>query len=231
MQALTDKYALPLLLAAIFATYWLFSSIPALDLAASSLFFADGEFWGKGRAWMEILRDLFWNMSLVLVLICVIALSLAHFQTWPLRILPTRSWNIILWSYILGPGVLVNLILKAFSGRPRPNDIHDFGGAAAFRAVGEWDGSCTANCSFVSGEVSGATALCLSCVILIQHHASWLGPQRVRALYGVLIAIFAFVFAHRVVTGGHFLSDAIMAALLTGLVMVFVAALWPQPRR
>lgn len=230
MQALTHKYLLPLLLAGLILSYWLFSNVPALDIAVSRLFFADGAFWGQNRSWLELPRQFFWNLSLGLILASVIALSLSHSQYWPQRILPTREWNVIFWSFVLGPGILVNAILKSFSGRPRPVRVLDFDGTAPFRAVGEWNGICANNCSFVSGEVSSTTAFCLSGVILIQYHSAWLGPQRVRALYAVLAGIFAFVFMHRIVTGGHFLSDAIFAALLTALVTVFVAALWPKPR-
>lgn len=230
MQILTHKYTLPLLLAATLASYWLFSNAPAIDLGVSGLFHTDSGFWGVNSAWLHYLRMTFWNLSLGLLLVCVIALSLAHDYRWPQRVLPIRSWNVILWGFLLGPGVLANLILKAFSGRPRPRETLDFGGDYLFRALGQWDGGCTFDCSFVSGEVSGTTAFCLACIILIQHHRARLGALVVRALYGFVAVSFGFVFAHRIITGGHFLSDSILGALLTALVMVFVANLWPKAR-
>lgn len=211
--------------------YWLFSNMPQLDLAVSHAFYSKRQFWGHGSEILQSLRMLFWNLSLAMVLTSVIALSLGYSQAWPQRVLPMRDWNVILWGFLLGPGILVNVILKGFSGRPRPRDTFAFGGDSLFKGLGEWDGRCVTDCSFVSGEVSGTTAFCLSCVILIQAHSSRLGPRRTRALYAILAGSFAFVFLHRIMTGGHYLSDAVMAALLTALVMVFVAVLWPQPRR
>ena len=57
---------------------------------------------------------------------------------------------------MLGPGLLVNLTLKNHWGRPRPIEVAQFGGDKQF--VAWWDprGTCDGNCSFVSGDVSGA---------------------------------------------------------------------------
>ncbi|MDZ7905648.1 MAG: phosphatase PAP2 family protein [Cypionkella sp.] len=231
MQTLTYKYTLPLMLAACIAAYALFALVPALDLAVTRAFYANGAFWGKGVAWLHTMRMVFWNLSLVSVLLCLIALSLGYSQNWPARLMPMRDWNVIFWGFTLGTGVLVNAILKGYSGRPRPRDVTEFGGDAVFRAVGQWDGSCTDDCSFVSGEVSGTTVFCLACMIVIQHHAPRLGPRWSMLAYLAVAASFGFVFLHRVVTGGHFLSDAIMATLLTALVVVLIARYWPQTRR
>ena len=51
---------------------------------------------------------------------------------------------------------MANVLLKEHWGRPRPIDVTQFGGNEHF--VPWWDprGDCTSNCSFVSGDVTGA---------------------------------------------------------------------------
>ncbi len=228
MQMLTHKYTLPLLVLATILVFWAFMAHPQWDLVVARMAFVDGKFLADRGGVVHGLRMAFWNMALLMLIAAIIALSLAHSYHWPVRILSLRQWNIILWSFLLGPGILVNALLKGFSQRARPYDLLSFGGDKFYAPIGQLSGQCDTNCSFVSGEVSGTTAFCLGLVILIQHHQPRLGPHKTRAAYLALAAVFAFVFAHRVLSGGHFLSDALLAALFTALVFVFVAALWPQ---
>ena len=58
-------------------------------------------------------------------------------------------------SLLLAPGLLVNVVLKEVSARPRPNQVENFGGSAEFRPWFRFDGACRSNCSFVSGEGVG----------------------------------------------------------------------------
>ncbi|QLQ19882.1 MAG: phosphatase PAP2 family protein [Exiguobacterium profundum] len=64
----------------------------------------------------------------------------------------------VLAVYALGTGVLVHGLLKAYWGRARPAQVTEFGGIAAFTPPWLISQECTRNCSFVSGEVSGAVA-------------------------------------------------------------------------
>ena len=65
------------------------------------------------------------------------------------------AWFLVV-TLALGPGVITNLVLKDHWHRPRPIDVTEFGGS--FRFTPWWDprGPCADNCSFVSGEPSGA---------------------------------------------------------------------------
>jgi len=228
VQMLTHKYTLPLLTIGTIVVFWLFMAHPQWDLAVARMAYGDGRFWADRGGLVHALRMIFWNAALVMVVVAIIALSLAHSYAWPRRLLPAREWNIILWAFIIGPGLLVNVLLKGFSQRARPYDLLSFGGDKFYAPIGQLSGQCDTNCSFVSGEVSGTTAFCLAMVILIQHHQPRLGARWTRAAYGALAASLAYVIGHRVLSGGHFLSDALLAALFTALVFVFVAALWPQ---
>ena len=205
-----------------------FIVFPQLDLALSGLAYHNGSFVGDTGAAIQSLRAATWNMTLVMLVAAVIALSLGYTARWPHRLLPIREWNIIFWGFLLGPGLLVNAVLKTFSGRTRPKNIAEFGGDQFFTAVGQFHGLCKGNCSFVSGEVSGITAFCLAGVILLEHHRAKLAPTARKWLYAVLGACFVFVLLQRITSGGHFTSDALLAALYTALVMVLLAQFWPQ---
>ena len=109
-------------------------------------------------------------------------------------------------AYLAGPIILVNGLLKAYSGRPRPVDATLFGGDLAFVAAGDFSGGCMSNCSFVSGEA--AAAGWLLCLIPLLR-----GPSR-HIVAALLIDISVAAPILRVVMGSHFLSDAILGWLI-----------------
>jgi membrane-associated PAP2 superfamily phosphatase len=165
-----------------------------------------------------------------LVIIAAIAPAVVALLTkifWPLRptLISTRAALFLIASLVLGPGLLVNVILKEGWARPRPGMVTEFGGD--YRFMPWWDprGACDSNCSFVSGETSSAVWTTAPAMLL---PAPWryvaLGAS---GLYGIA---FAFM---RMLTGGHFLSDVIFAAIFTGLVIWTVHGLlfrWPATR-
>ena len=122
--------------------------------------------------------------------------------------------GLMLVSLLLGPYVLVNLLIKEFSGRPRPYQTDIFGGDMVFMPAGSFGGECARNCSFVSGE--GAAAGWLFCLILLL-------PSRNRLLLVPLI-LFGSLFtpALRVAFGGHYLSDVILGWLSSLVVVALV---------
>jgi hypothetical protein len=62
----------------------------------------------------------------------------------------------LLGSFLIGPGVTSNLLLKEIWGRPRPNSVQQFAGTASFQPWWRPSEACKRNCSFVSGEASQA---------------------------------------------------------------------------
>lgn len=116
-------------------------------------------------------------------------------------------------SLALGPGLVVNLILKSNWGRPRPSTLTIFGGDDTY--VPPWiiSQQCDSNCAFVSGHA--ALGFWLVAVAL-------LAPPRFRTAAVILAFGFgAMVAAIRVMQGAHFLSDVVWAGYLTlGLTML-----------
>lgn len=112
----------------------------------------------------------------------------------------------------LGPGLLVNTLLKDHSHRPRPYQVDVFGGDAPFRPFYRFDGACRRNCSFVSGE--GSTGFWTVAPALLVPP-----PWRAVAI-AAAIALGTATSLLRMAFGGHFLSDCVFAGLFTWLVML-----------
>jgi lipid A 4'-phosphatase len=132
---------------------------------------------------------------------------------WPKRatIMPARAALFLVVSLVLGPGLLVNTVLKDHWARPRPGMVTDFGGNMTFRPWWDPRGACADNCSFVSGETSSAVWLAAPALLVPL-------PWRFAALTGVAVYA-AGIAAMRLLLGGHFLSDVLFAAIFTGLVI------------
>mgnify|MGYP003338421568 CR=1 FL=1 len=75
------------------------------------------------------------------------------------RAVPTRRLLFLAASLAIGPGLLVNAFFKETWGRPRPSETTLFGGPWEFVRAWVPGGSCPTNCSFPSGEASGAAWL------------------------------------------------------------------------
>jgi lipid A 4'-phosphatase len=116
-----------------------------------------------------------------------------------------------------GCGLLVNLVLKVFSGRPRPRDTAIFGGDFDFVQAGSFAGKCLKNCSFISGEASSAGWLL--CLVLLL-------PSRWRLSVGLpLVIISILIPTMRVLTGAHYLSDAVLGWLSSLVIFAGVLAI------
>jgi lipid A 4'-phosphatase len=104
----------------------------------------------------------------------------------------------LILSLALGPGLLVNEVFKAESGRARPGQVEQFGGEKSFTPVFQPADQCTRNCSFVSGHAAMGFYLIGLAWVRQDRRWLWLG-----------IAAGALVGAARILQGGHFLSDVL----------------------
>jgi lipid A 4'-phosphatase len=155
---------------------------------------------------------------------CVIA-AVALKLIYPTRKMPMpgRAVLFLTLTFALGPGLLVNGLLKEHWSRPRPAEVTEFGGDKTFMPWWDPRGGCDQNCSFVSGETSTA-AWTLAPAILIP------GPLGVLAVTAALILTFAMA-TMRFIVGGHFFSDIGFAIVFTSLTIWVVHGLiyrWPR---
>lgn len=188
----------------------LFATWPALDLHVSAVFF-DGEAFPAARSpTLDALRHAVWNATIIATLAGLLAWLVWLALGWRARVAP-RVLGYPVALMVLGPGLVVNGILKTHWGRARPADVVPFGGEAAFTPPFEIAGECARNCSFVSGEGAGAVALALGLGALTDSTRARIALTALAALASLL----------RVAKGRHFLSDVIFGAFL----MAFLAIL------
>jgi membrane-associated PAP2 superfamily phosphatase len=192
-----------------------FGLFPNLDLALSRLVF-DKINPGFARAGpvMDWVRD--GSMGLVALIAAPAFVAPVVKLLLPRRplLIPARAALFLIATLLLAPGLVTNIVLKDYWGRPRPVAIAQFGGGEPF--VPWWDprGPCRNNCSFVAGEPSGA---------FWTMAAATLAPAPWRPLaYGAAVGFGLGVGFIRMTLGGHFFTDVVFAGVLTFLVIWLV---------
>jgi len=126
-------------------------------------------------------------------------------------------------SFLLGPGLTSNLILKENWGRPRPNFVHQFAGSETFQPWWHPSSACKRNCSFVSGEASQA--------FWTVAPASLAPPQIRPIALGGAVLFGTAVGAMRVVFGRHFVTDIVFAGVITIAIVMALYRLLLDPLR
>lgn len=193
-----------------------FAVYPAIDPLVSGLFF-DGKGWMAGP-FSNVLRFVLWRLSAVVLFAALVLWLVALLRKRPALGGSARAWGLIVLTYALGPGVMADGLLKRFWGRARPADVTGFGGQAEFTPPWWPTDQCVSNCSFVSGEVSGATAAAIGLVIALGLWRDRLSPAVYRLLVAAALALPLLSALQRMSSGRHFLSDVIFAALFTLLI-------------
>lgn len=193
----------------ILTTSLVFWAFPALDLTVSRWFYSPGDgFTLSADPGLRLLRE---SASWALIVVVLIALSCLGREAFkgPLAWSRVRTPLWLLSCLALGPGLLVNGLMKANWGRPRPIMIDVFGGDAAHQKVWVVSDWCDRNCSFVSGEASSAAWLVAAALVT---------PRAVRPAAAATAITYAGALSlNRIAFGGHFLSDVVLAWLLCGL--------------
>jgi lipid A 4'-phosphatase len=155
----------------------------------------------KIGTWVEIL----------LIAAPVIAVAIKLLRPHTKMLISGSAVVFLIASLALGPGLLVNVVLKDYWGRPRPGHITQFGGNQHY--VAWWDprGECQKNCSFVSGEAASAFWTIAPAALV---------PPQYRALaYAAALTFGITISVLRLMMGGHFLSDTIFSGVFTFLII------------
>jgi len=196
------------LLAAVTLTAW----ATPLDLAAARLFHAPCCGW-------PLSEQPFWRLVyrygvFAGVLLAAASLVLLTLTYWyPARLHRWRRPALFLVLVVaLGPGLLVNVILKDHYGRPRPREVVELGGQERFLPVGVPGGDRQAK-SFPCGHCSMGFYLATPWLVLRRRR-----PRAARAFLAAGLAFGLVLGAARMMAGGHFLTDVVWAGGLVWLV-------------
>lgn len=210
-----NRLGLLLALCVAVLTGLVFGLWPGLDIEIAALFFDPAAGFALGRnAALSALRDGAMWVAAGFVAPAVVALAMELF--WPgRRALMSRraAWFLII-TIALGPGLIVNVLLKDHWHRPRPSQVAEFRGAERFVPWWSTAGGCARNCSFVAGEPSGAFWTIAPAA---------LAPPAWRiAAYAGAIGFGLVVGLLRMAAGGHFFTDVVFAGVFVFLAIWMV---------
>ena len=194
----------------------LFLFFPKIDIYLSSLFFFENKFISEKYYFIKDLRIILKNIMICIPIISVILLiidSINKKQKIKKSIKFRTKFALI--GLILGPligcGLIANLYFKDTWGRARPVHIEEFGGKRIFTPPFIKSDQCEKNCSWISGETSGAFSFIVGTILLKNH------------IYLIFNIILGFlVFFCRLSMGGHFFSDNVFAMIF----MIYLAILY-----
>jgi lipid A 4'-phosphatase len=186
---------------------------PQLDLAASALFFDEPSKSFDVAHNMTALqwRNIFTYMIAAVAAPAFIAVAVKFVLPRRHMIIPPRAALFLIATLALAPGLMANVILKDYWGRPRPFEVARFNGPETF--IPWWDprGPCDKNCSFVAGEGAGA--------FWTLAPAALVPPPWTALAYAAALAFGATVGALRMSFGAHFLSDVAFSGIFTFLII------------
>ncbi len=194
--------------AALVASSALFYWVPQADLFVSGLFydrvhgFPLAE-WPPVRDFTASIRWITWGILLV----ALIGAAWLRLVGRPLWHFDRNALIFLVAALAIGPGILVNTVLKDHWGRARPYQIEAFGGQHQFTPAPLPSDQCDHNCSFVSGHAALGFSLVMFAFLLPT------ARPRTIALTAAL-SFGALVGLARIAAGHHFLSDVVDAGLL-----------------
>jgi len=119
----------------------------------------------------------------------------------------------------IGPGLIVNGILKEHWGRARPRDVVEFGGDHRFTPAIVISDQCERNCSFTAGHPSAGFALAALGYAYMSRRRRW-------AVFAAATGFGLLVGLARVAAGGHFLSDVLFSGFIVIGLAVWLGNRW-----
>ncbi len=180
-----------------------------LDLYLASTFFHPenaGDPWPLQHWWpLKLLYDYAFPFTVLSGTIALAVYIASHFHVHSQRF--RRKALYILLVILIGPGLVVNLIVKDHWGRPRPLHVSQFGGEHTYVPPAKFGH--TPDKSFVCGHCS------VGYVFFVLYFLS----QNHKLVYFLLTLIIAWTLGFtRMTSGGHFASDILWSGYLVFLV-------------
>ena len=203
------------LAATLTAVSFIFVGFPQIDIIVSALFYKPEQNFLLRDTPLHLFVDSWIRPSITYLAVAfVVACVYKLFRgKSPIK----RSFNIVAFlfsSFLLGPVLLVNGLLKEFIGRARPKNIIEYGGTKIFSPAYFPADQCETNCSFVSGDA--AVAFSTIAFALIFKGKLRFQLVAIALSFGVLVSIY------RLGTGAHFLSDTVLSGLFCILIILIL---------
>jgi lipid A 4'-phosphatase len=166
-------------------------------LASLTYDYSTREFYGEIHLWCKVIYYSIPVITVFLILIPLIQIFKDRSNSQNIR----KSAIIILFSLLLGPGLIVNTIFKDHWGRPRPYQVLRDGKPFAPVYEPHWGNS--KDNSFPCGHASVGFFIGVPLLAL----------RRRRAAIIVSVGFGSIVGVVRMLQGGHYLSDVVFCAI------------------
>jgi lipid A 4'-phosphatase len=198
----------------------LFFLFPQLDIQISKMFYLKGL--GFTYANHLLAKTMFVLVPWLTYTAAIIYISLALYQYFIRKKLSKILLYLII-TLIIGPGLIVNSILKEHFGRARPKSVIEFGGASTFSSLLVFSDQCSTNCSFSSGHAAAGYYFT---------SFSFIAPRRYfRRLFYSGVLFGSAIGLVRIIQGGHFSSDVLFSFLVVLIVNYGTKILFFKQRR
>ena len=192
-----------------------FMFFPGFDIWISRQFYEPGQGFISGQDGLLGFMRAVMPVVILGAFVFAIALWVAGiwYERWFWGMTTNRAIYLMV-TLVVGPGLVVEALLKPNWGRARPKDLEIFGGHANYTPPMWVATECDRNCSFVSGHAAIAFWVTAFGFML---------PTKWRMLVvsgGLLLGV--LMSWARIVQGGHFFSDVFFAGLIVvGLNILF----------
>ena len=191
------------------AVVWLLFSFVDIDPVLTSLFYLGDKAWVGEVEWVEFLYQYGTIPANFLGVLSIIALLRLPFRRRKKVVLSIFLGYLLCW--IIGPGLIVNVLLKSEFQRPRPYETVMFGGDKEYSSPMEIGGGGE---SLASGHASAGFVLTFFFFVFYR-----LGkPATAYTIYFSAWLLGLLLSYARISTGNHFLSDILIALCITQLV-------------
>ena len=206
----------------VFASLTLFFILfPELDIQITSYFYnSELGFMHKPNIIVQLLFRSIPLITKLFSISCLLYIVYLYIKHKNPKLILNSSAFFLLFTAIIGPGFIVNTVLKDNFGRARPNQIKEFNGSKEFTKAFVISNQCDKNCSFSSGHAAIGFYF-----TAIAYTASAMYFYRIYLLaitFGTLVGL------SRIIMGGHFASDVVVSALIVLLFNHLIFIWWKK---
>lgn len=179
----------------------IFIFFPQIDIWITSLFFnPNNNFYLKETPFILFLYQSVKVLTIGISIILIILFIITFIKDKSALTFSKKQIIYLLLVLALGPGLVVNVILKKHWGRARPHEIVEFGGSKVFTPA--FVLSREKGKSFVSGHAAIGFYF-ISVAMLLKRHR--------KKVFAIAVAYGTLLGVGRVAQGDHFLSDVIFS--------------------
>jgi lipid A 4'-phosphatase len=198
-----------------------FFLFPQIDISISAMFYdKQGHFHYKEEPFIYFIYELIPIATKLFVATCTVYLLfiLGKHRSFK-KMIKTRVFFLFL-SASIGPGIIVNYVLKENFGRARPSQVTEFKGTSKFSRPFEISDQCTTNCSFPSGHAAMGYYFTAAAYLLTGWYFSlfYIGG----IMFGSIVGL------TRIMVGAHFASDVVAACFLILFINHLIYILWKK---